>query len=52
MAEELCAISPEIGAEELGRRLRAFESGELTLRPTVTLHGARFIYAPESLIAK
>lgn len=40
--EAMCAISPEIEAAELHRRVAAFGHSPLDLRPTVTLHGYRF----------
>ena len=51
-AEALCRISPDVAPEELSRRIAAFGAGEIALRPTITLHGARFVYAPDELFRK
>jgi methionyl-tRNA formyltransferase len=51
-AAALCAIPPDIDAAELERRISAFGSGEIGLRPTVTLHGARFVYAQDELFER
>jgi hypothetical protein len=41
----LCELPPDIGEDELGRRLAAFGGGYFGIRPAVTLHGARFVLA-------
>jgi hypothetical protein len=46
--EAMCAISPDIAAAELHRRVAAFGHSPLGLRPTVTLHGYRFRLEPEA----
>lgn len=51
-AAALCAIPPDIGPAELARRIAAFGSGEIALRPTVTIHGARFVYAQDELFER
>jgi methionyl-tRNA formyltransferase len=51
-AAALCAIPPDIDPAELSRRIAAFGSGEIALRPTVTLHGARFVYAQDELFER
>ncbi len=43
----LCAVPPDIGAEELRRRLLAFGNDSLGIGLTVTLHGVTFAYRPE-----
>jgi methionyl-tRNA formyltransferase len=48
-AIDLCQIPPDISEEELRKRIRAFGSGEVSLRPTIRIHGASFIYAPEEI---
>ncbi len=50
MALDLCALHPDIGADELSRRIRAFGTGEVSLRPTLKLHGASFVYAPDDIL--
>jgi methionyl-tRNA formyltransferase len=42
----LCDMPPDIGKDELERRLRAFGAGHFGIHPTVTLHGRRFRYEP------
>ena len=51
-AAALCAIPPDIDPAELARRIAAFGSGEIGLRPTITLHGARFVYAQDELFER
>jgi hypothetical protein len=51
-AAALCDIPPNIEPAELARRICAFGSGEIGLRPTVTIHGARFVYAQDELFAR
>jgi hypothetical protein len=41
---EICTIPPDIDADELDRRIRAFGSNHFGLHPTLTLHGHRFRY--------
>jgi hypothetical protein len=48
----LCRIPPDIDPAELDRRIAAFGSGEIALRPTVTIHGARFVYAQDELFER
>ena len=48
LTEAMCAISAEIEAAELHRRVAAFGHSPLGLRPTVTLHGYRFRLEPEA----
>ena len=43
----LCAIPSSIDAADLDRRLRAFGGGYFGMPLTMTLHGRRFVYAPE-----
>lgn len=38
----MCEISPDMGPEELKRRIAAFGDGDGLSRPAVTLHGVRF----------
>jgi methionyl-tRNA formyltransferase len=42
MYEAMCAIPPDITADELDRRVAAFAGGHFGTFPTVTLHGHRF----------
>ena len=46
MYRALCDIPPDIGEDELERRLRAFGAGHFDMHPTMTLHGHRFRYEP------
>jgi methionyl-tRNA formyltransferase len=48
-AAALCRIAPDIDPAELRRRIRAFGGGELSLRPTIELNGAKFVYAQDEL---
>jgi len=43
----LCAVPPNVSADELERRLQAFGGGYFGMPLTLTLHGHRFVYAPE-----
>jgi methionyl-tRNA formyltransferase len=48
-AAALCRIAPDIAPAELDRRIAAFGSGEIALRPTIELHGRKFVYAQDEL---
>ncbi|MCK9914593.1 hypothetical protein MXD81_36090 [Microbacteriaceae bacterium K1510] len=41
-----CDIAPDIGGNELAKRLAAFGNGAFDIHPTITLHGHRFRYVP------
>jgi len=43
---DACDIAPDIGSNELAKRLAAFGSGAFGVHPTITLHGHRFRYVP------
>lgn len=43
---DLMAIEPDMSAEEVAKRIRATSFGQW--QPSITLHGHRFIYEPES----
>jgi methionyl-tRNA formyltransferase len=51
-AAALCRITPDIDPDELRRRIKAFGDGEIGLRPTLEIHGAKFVYAPEELFRR
>lgn len=48
-AAALCRIPPDIDPAELRRRILAFGGGGISLRPTLELHGAKFVYAQDEL---
>ncbi len=44
----ICDIPPDIAADELERRIRAFANNHFQVQPTITLHGHKFRFVDES----